>query len=69
MTDPTDDRVPSAHDNHVAAGGCPSISPTKAWCNGEPGHSEPHHAPYLLPPGNGRTKVKQVFWTESGFLP
>lgn len=53
------------HQRHIAAGGCPAVSATKAWCNGVAGHPEPHHAPYLEPNG----KTRQVFWDDDDGCP
>ena len=60
MTDETGD---APHGRHVANGFCPSIHPSKAWCNGLDGHVGPHWAVRISPPPDESARLE---WPEKG---
>jgi hypothetical protein len=57
-----DERTP--HEPHVAAGYCPVISRSKAWCDRQPGHSGMHGSPRVPHPSVpvSPTNPNRVAW-------
>jgi len=56
----------TAHENWIAAGYCPVISHTKAWCDRKAGHPWLHSSPRQPNPGEpvSLTNPTRVYWED-----